>query len=128
MCEKAGADTVDTIGCGWGAAQPGVGRRVNTVSIWRSTSVSLYRPGAGGDNGDVGGVQAQRSGGPRETDDYPGVCAFIDLKWGTALNDVTLRPAIDRFVCFFVHAVEVKKKGAARDHHEPITDPPLSST
>ena len=60
--------------------------------------------------GEVGVVQVQRSGGPRETE-YLHVyvrvlCQRMRLEMEAALNDGALRPSIDRFV-FSVHAVEV---------------------
>ena len=46
------------------------------------------------------------------------VCVYrLEVK--TFLNDVTLRPAIDRFVCFFCTRGRDQEEGAARDHLEP---------
>ena len=130
MFEKAGADAADTIRSCWGAAQHGVGRwsvqcfdleiyerltvfydhvTVDTVQARVATMVTLevYKFSAVADQEKLKIILGC-------------VCVYrLEVK--TFLNDVTLRPAIDRFV-FFVHAVGVKKKGqpaTTTNHHGP---------
>ena len=47
------------------------------------------------------------------------VCQGMRPEVETALKHVALRPAVDRFV-LFEHEGDVRKKRAARDHHETL--------